>query len=273
MPLPNPELKAVQAGGPVTADAWNAILTRILNTLPVRVTVDGDPFDGARVVAVADGGGEGAVAIEAVPPYSGVDSYTVVGVTAGTWKVFAFTGLVQADPVSVPVPDRYGPFVADWVSIHMPGHLMPDLTGMSVAQALARLGDVGVALDEKTDTVHDVQTGLSVNLDYFKTDPVYVDGARIGWHEPVPGELFDPARRRLRLFCGAPSGWTYVPAIDDGTSFDDAVSILRDAELHVSPASRAQHSQDPTTVVRATNPRPSWRVPNGAYVDLDLRAL
>jgi beta-lactam-binding protein with PASTA domain len=64
-----------------------------------------------------------------------------------------------------------------------------------------------------------------------------------------------------------------VPQIDDGTSFDDARSLLLEVELHVSPASQAQHSQDPTMVVRSTHPRGGSNVPTGAYVDLDLRAL
>ncbi|HEY1365829.1 MAG TPA: hypothetical protein VGF23_01905 [Gaiellaceae bacterium] len=274
MPLANPQLQAVQAGSPVTADSWNAILGRILNTLPVRVTVQGAPFGGARVVAIAEDGGEGAVAIEAVPPYPGVDSYTVVGVTSGTWKVVAYTGLVHADPVTVTLPGdgRPEPFVADWVAIDLKGRLMPDLTGMSVPDALRALSGVGVQLDANKDTVFDVMTGLAIDIGFFMSDPVYVAGARIGWHEPSPGELFDPGNSDLRVFCGSPTGWTSVPDIDDGTSFADAEGMLRDATLFVSPKSRAEYEQNQSKVVRATDPQGgSTNRPLGAYVDLILR--
>jgi hypothetical protein len=271
MPLANPQLQAVQAGSPVTADGWNAILGRILNTLPVRVNVGGQPFGGARVVAVAEDGGQGAVAIEGVPPYPGVDSYTVVGVTSGTWKVFAYTGLVHADPVTVPLPGdgRAEPFVADLVSIDLKGNLMPDLTGVPVPDALGALNAMGVQLDPNKDTVYDVMTGLAIDIGFFKSDPVYINGARIGWHEPSPGELFDPGDFNLRIFCGSPTGWTSVPDIETGTSFADAENILRDASLFVSPRSRARYEQNQSMVVVATDPQGgATNRPLGAYVDL-----
>ena len=76
MPPAYAQLQPVQPGSPVTADRWNAILGRILTTLPVRVTAAGAPVLDARVVAVAAPIAPGAVAIEAVAPYPGVDSYT-----------------------------------------------------------------------------------------------------------------------------------------------------------------------------------------------------
>jgi hypothetical protein len=275
MPLANPQLQAVQAGSPVTAEGWNAILGRILNTLPVRVTVAGEPFAGARVIAVADDGGPGAVVIEAVPPYPGVDAYRVVGVTRGTWRVLAFTDLVQSQPKTVTLPgdDRAEPFDADQVAIELPGRLMPDLTGMSVPDALEALKSVGIQLGERDDTVYDVMSGLAIQIEYFTSDPVYVAGARVVWHEPAGGKLVDPATMHLRLFSGAPTGWTIVPVIPDGTSFGDAESSLRDLQLFVSPASRAEHERNPSLVVAGTDPLGgATNIPSGAYVDLLLRA-
>ena len=151
--------------------------------------------------------------------------------------------------------DRPQPFVAEAVAIELPGKPMPDLTGMSIPQAVNALKDAGVTLDAGSDSVHDVATGLSLKLDFFLQDPAYLGAARIAWHEPAPGTLFDPANLRPWLFVGASLGWTSVPQVD-GLAYDAAVKALAAASLFVSPDSAAAHDRDPAAaaVVKSANP-------------------
>ena len=92
MALTKPALTNVQPGEPVTAQGWNtlvgglgdlydAVLALGHGTLDVNVVSNGNPVDGAQVVAVPAAGD--LIPIVAVPLYGSVTTYTVVGVTSG----------------------------------------------------------------------------------------------------------------------------------------------------------------------------------------------
>ena len=97
MALTKLALSTVKAGDPVTAQAWNTIVSGVSDlydavlafghgVLDVSVRFNGDPVSDAQVVAVPATGD--LTPIEAVQLYGTVTTYTVVGVTAGQWHVF-----------------------------------------------------------------------------------------------------------------------------------------------------------------------------------------
>jgi len=200
MPLTKPPLSTVSPGQPVTAQAWNEVLTGLSDlfdavlafgtgAVAVRVVIDDVVLGGASVIAVPDGEGQ---PIKAVPPFGDRTSHTLVGLTDGSWAVH-----VEApdfEPNSVPLTVPHGETLV--VELARRGTVVPDLFGIGLRSATDRLRAEGLDLDITLDT-----TGKE--LPRTSLAPEYVD-APVLVQSPAPGEVAPPDNPRVRLVVASP---------------------------------------------------------------------
>jgi len=179
--------KAVQAGEPVTAQAWNVIvnaigaLTQYLETseatsLRVRVTnTDVDPLR-VRVTAARDDGFT-AQAVAPVPP--GTD-YVFGALPPGPYQIRAEAdGFEPAiSPVSVPSANTMS------LTMNRRGAKMPLLFGSTLSTALATLKNAAINVSRILDVVGRDVAPANPDAEYL-TAPVLVQ-------IPAPGEVVSP---------------------------------------------------------------------------------
>src|SRR5258707_4653701 len=136
MAIDVPAPKTAQAGEPVTAEGWNAIVNALnatiqyLNTSEassVRVVIKNTGVTHARVAATRDDG----VSFEAVAPVPPGTQYIFAGLRAGAYKI-----RVEAPGFSPGVTDVTAP-VANPVEVTLTasGALMPALFGLTLRAA------------------------------------------------------------------------------------------------------------------------------------------
>jgi hypothetical protein len=229
MALTKPALANVNAGEPVTAQGWNAIVDGLdalydavlaigTGVLQVSVTAGERSVAGAQVVAVPLGGGN---PVAAIPLHGDVTSYQLVGVNPGNWRVFVEADGFQHQTLDVTVPAAE-PVV---VNLTLAGVVMPDLFGVTAQDALARLTTAGLTVDLILDiTGHEVSR---VSLPpQFQNSPVLMQ-------LPDAGEVLDPGTDRVRLVLAV--AIDQVPTVTMpsliGLSADEVATVLNQLGL------------------------------------------
>jgi len=232
MALTKPALATVNAGDPVTAQAWNAIVTGVGDlydavlafgpgVLEVSVLSNGDAVTGAQVVAVPATGD--LTPIAAVQLYGTVTTYTVVGVTAGQWHVFVNAPGFQQQTQDVSVPAS-GPLVFNLVAA---GVVVPDLFGVTAQDALTRLSALNLNVDVILDVLgHEVPKS---------TLPPHYQNQPILEQLPPAGTVVDPTAQRLRLVVATALDQAPVVTMPSlvGLSYDEVASVLNGLGLKV----------------------------------------
>ena len=232
MALTKPALATVNPGDPVTAQAWNAIVTGVGDlydavlafghgVLEVSVLFNGDAVGNAQVVAAPAAGD--LTPIEAVQLYGTVTTYTVVGVTAGTWHVFVSAPGFQAQSQDVTVPAS-GPLVFNLAAA---GVVVPDLFGVAAQDALTQLS----ALNLNVDVILDV---LGHEVPKSSLPPQYQNQPILDQLPPA-GTVVDPSSQRLRLVVATALEQAPVVTMPSlvGLSYDEVASVLGGLGLKV----------------------------------------
>ncbi len=232
MALTKPALSTVKAGDPVTAQAWNTIVSGVSDlydavlafghgVLDVSVRFNGDPVSDAQVVAVPATGD--LTPIEAVQLYGTVTTYTVVGVTAGQWHVFVSAPGFQSQSQDVTIPAS-GPLVFNLVSA---GVVVPDLFGVTAQDALTQLS----ALNLNVDVILDV---LGHEVPKTSLPPQYQNQPILDQLPPA-GTVVDPTAQRLRLVVATALEQAPVVTMPSlvGLSYDEVASVLDGLGLKV----------------------------------------
>lgn len=200
MALIKPSLAAASAGTPITAQAWNAVLNAIGalydavlalggNTVEVNLRDGATAVLDASVVAVPASGAP----IAAVPPRGGGTSFTLAGLSEGTWTVHV-TARGYAAPAAAPtvtVPAS-GP-----LSINLTSNTraMTDVLGLTASDALTRLNTDGIQVLSIFD-VHGEAVAVSPL-------PANRSSARVLFQFPDPGDRVVAASARTRLVLSA----------------------------------------------------------------------
>ena len=232
MALTKPALTTVSPGEPVTAQAWNTIVTGMGDlydavlafghgVLDVSVLFNGDAEAGAEVVAARATGD--LTPIQAVPIYGSVTTYTVVGVTAGQWHVFVDADGFQSQSQDVTVPTS-GPLVFNLASS---GVAVPDLFGVTAQDALTQLA----ALNLNVDVILDV---LGHEVPKTTLPPQYQNQPILDQLPPA-GTIVDPTAQRLRLVVATALDQSPVVTMPSlvGLTYDEVASVLDGLGLKV----------------------------------------
>jgi hypothetical protein len=236
MALTKPALATVNAGDPVTAQAWNTIVTGLGDlydavlafghgVLQVNVLFNGNPVAGAQVVAAPAAGD--LTPIDGVPPYGSVTAYSVVGVTTGTWHVFVNAPGFQPQSQDVNIPAS-APLVFNLVAS---GVVVPDLFGVTAQDALTHLS----ALNLNVDVILDV---LGHEVPKTSLPPQYQNQPILD-QLPAAGTVVDPSSQRMRLVVATALEQAPVVTMPSlvGLTYDEVASVLDGLGLKVGKTS------------------------------------
>lgn len=157
MPLEPLNVTPVNAGQPITAQAWNEIvgnLAQVIDLLnaqagqSLRVAVNNPSADAAniRVSAIAEGA-QGAV-FEAAKPVPPDTSFTLTGLSPGNYSIRAEAPGFTPTTTMIALPG------ADTATLTMArAHpQMPDVFAVTLEQALSTLSTAGVVVQRVVDT-------------------------------------------------------------------------------------------------------------------------
>lgn len=230
MPLEKPPLPHAEAGRPITAQGWNAIvdaLSRLYDAvaaigsgvLEVSVTSNGAAVAGALVVAAPVGDGPPMVA---VPPFGGRPNHVVAGVSDGQWRVFvAAPGFADA-AVDTAVPAA----AAVVVEMTPVGPVVPDLFGQPLQTAVSALTAAGAGIGLVLDAL-----GREVPRTPIPAE--YQNGPVLG-QLPVAGTRLEPTDR-VELLVAAPVAQAPVVTMPNlaGLSQEEAARVLEQLGLRV----------------------------------------
>jgi hypothetical protein len=229
--LTKPPLAPASPGQPLTAQAWNEVLSGLSalydevialggDALEVSVVFGGAPVAGALVTAEPTGDGRAAAAI---PPFAARTTYLLVGLTTGAWRIHVAApgfGTVVRD-VTLP---HDGPLVLELVR---DGVVVPDLFGVGLRGALAELSGVGLQLDLAMDTTGRELPRTSVPPEY--------DASPVLLQLPAAGAVVDPVAVRLRLVVASAlrrDAVVTMPSLT-GLTLDEAKQVLERLGLRV----------------------------------------
>jgi len=147
--------KTVLPGEPLTAQAWNDVVDGIdgayqflqatMHTVRVHITTTGLDLSLVRVTATRDGGAP----VEGVPPIGGGTDFVISKLEAGAWTVNVEAPGFQLATQPVNVADS-GETALE-VALQPIGPFMPDLFGLSFADAAAALAAAGAPLTRVLD--------------------------------------------------------------------------------------------------------------------------
>jgi hypothetical protein len=147
--------KTVQAGEPLTAQAWNDVLDGIegvdqflratMHTVSVRVTAPGLDPGSVRVTATR---AEGAP-VEAVRPIPPGTEHILAWLDPGAWTVNAMATGYQTATAALTVGDSAMTTVE--IALQPVGAFMPDCFGLPLSQAQATLATAGIPLVRLVD--------------------------------------------------------------------------------------------------------------------------
>jgi hypothetical protein len=227
MPLVKPALANASPGQPITAQAWNAVLSAIgalfdavlaigTNTVDIEVRDGSTPVLDAEVTAVPASGAPSV----AVPPRAGGTAYTLTALAPGTWTVHVKARGFNAATASVTIPAS----AAVTVNLTASTKLMPDLLGLTAPDALAKLNGESLQIDLILDVTGDEVSKTSLPGSHV--------GSRVLFQWPDPGErvIAATAKTRLVLSIDTASQVTTVPTLT-GMSYAQMLKALNDAGL------------------------------------------
>ncbi len=146
--------KTVNPGEPLTAQAWNDIVTAIsqvhlhlenteATALRVQVSAAGADLAGVRVTALRDDG----VAIDAVAPVAPSTQHVFAGLRAGSYQLRVEAPGFQVATANVTTPDA----AVQNIALTAAGGFMPALFGLELQQALGQLIDAQIAVERVLD--------------------------------------------------------------------------------------------------------------------------
>ena len=227
MPLVKPSLANVTAGQPVTAQAWNAIVSGLgalydavlalgTNTLDVNVTDGAAPIVDAQVVAVPASGPP----IVAVPPRGGGTAFTLPNLAPGQWTVHVTARGYGAGQATATIPASS----ALTIALAAATKVMPDLLGRTASEAVAQLGTDGVQLDQLLDVTGDEVSKTAL--------PANRASSRVLFQFPLPGTRVTAASAKTRLLLSAEAE-VQIAAVPSlvGMNYAQLVKALTDAGL------------------------------------------
>jgi hypothetical protein len=237
MPLVKPSLANVSAGQPVTAQAWNAVLSAIgalydavlaFGTASVDVNLTGPsgPITDATVIAVPTTGAP----VIAVPPRAGGTSFALTNLRDGTWTVHVTAHGFNAAQAPLTVP-RDGALP---ITLAASTKAMPDLLGKTAANALDDLGAAAI----QVDAIYDV-TGDNVNK---TTLPANRAGSLVLFQFPLPGEQVVASTAKTRLILSAEPEAAQITTVPNlkGATLTQLQTLLAQAGLKLGKITYAK---------------------------------
>jgi hypothetical protein len=223
--LTKPPLVPASPGQPLTAQAWNEILTGLSTlfdevialggeVLEVSVVFDGTPVAGAQVTAEPTG--DVGRAGTAVPPFAARTTYLLVGLATGPWRVHVAAPGFATETRDVTLPHE-GPLV---VELERDGVAVPDLFGIGLRGALAELAAEGLQVDLLFDT-----TGRELPR---ATIPPEYDASPVLYQSPDADAVVDPVAARVRLVVASALRREPVVTMPSliGLTLDEAKQVL-----------------------------------------------
>ena len=223
MTLVKPSLPAASAGQPITAQAWNAIVTAVgqlfdgvnafgSDAVTVALSAGGVPVTNAVVVA-APGSGQPIVA---VPPHGATTSFTLTQLTPGTWTITVAAPNFQPATQTVTVPAS-APVSIALTATTKP---MPNLYGRSANEALTILGVQGIAIDGIVDVFGAEISKTSLPVDH--------NNARVLVQFPQPDAPIVAASAAVRLVLSAQPPTQKEAAKDTKDAIKEVKEITKD---------------------------------------------
>jgi len=199
MSLVKPPLVNEEPGRPITAQGWNAIVDALgalydavlaigSGTLTVSVQSNGQPVEGATVIAEPVGEGQ---PVRGLPLFGTRTTYLVTGVSDGAWRVH-----VSAPGFTTQVLDTTVPETAPLaVNLALAGVVVPDLFGMALQGGINALRADGLDIDIIIDALGKEISRTQVPAEY--------QNAAVLMQLPDAGTVIDPATTRIRLVVAA----------------------------------------------------------------------
>ena len=222
--LVKPPLADVSPGQPVTAQGWNELVDGLSDlydevlalgtgALEVSVVDDADPVPDALVTATPVGDGHPT---DAIGPFPGRSTYTLVGLSDGNWTVHVEAPGYTTQSIEVSMP-REEPLP---VNLVVNGSVMPDLFGRELRSALADLSGSDIGVDLIFDT-----TGRE--LPRASLPPEY-DSAPVLLHTPLAGAVVANGSRDVRLVVASAIRRDPVVVMPSliGLTYDEAGEVL-----------------------------------------------
>jgi hypothetical protein len=223
----------VRPGQPLTAQGWNdlvdgidavhAFLRATLHVVTVRITNAGLDTRDVRVTAVRSD----RPPVEAVRPTEGDGVHTLSGLEAGAWTLVATAVGYRAATASVTIADEGNTDVQ--LALEVTAHGMPDLFGLDLATAIARLQDAGIPLTRLLDFE---------GTDYAPANPGREELTQpVLAQSPAPGWLLDSAAtsRGAAVVIAVPAQLESVVEVPSlaGLTQDEAKRVLENLGLRV----------------------------------------
>ncbi len=222
-----PALAQVEPGRPITANAWNEILSSLgllrdavnaigSGELKVTVHLAGDTnnkIPGAEVIAVSKDTG---MAIRAAQPFPGRDAHTVFGIAKGDWDVHvqAPDYVLDTQTVSFPQDKTLS------VGLTLDGKVVPDVFGLKMNQAKSTISNAGMSISKILDSAG-------------KTHPEEEapSNMRVLNQTPSAGTVINPAIGRIRLVIAAEVEITGMVQAPDVTGMTPGQASAKLAEF------------------------------------------
>ncbi|MEM9519502.1 MAG: hypothetical protein AAGA37_09285 [Actinomycetota bacterium] len=236
MALEKPPLAEASPGAPITAQAWNDIVTGLgdlydavlaFGSATVRVDpqLAGVTVPGARVIAEAASIEANPVA--ALPPIGPRTEYLLAGIAPGEWRIRVEAPGLQSAITSVIELPTSEPVV---VEMEAAGPVVPDVFGMTVLEARAKLNDAGVI----TDRLRLIDTaGLELSAHDVPTDHT---NSEVLVQTPGPQAVLVSAETPVRLVIAAPLVQTETVTMPSliGLTINEATSALQALGLTIA---------------------------------------
>ena len=221
-----PALAQVEAGRPITADAWNEILDSLgllrdaINAIgsgELQVTVHlagqaDQKIPKAEIVAVNQDSGR---AIRAAQSFPGRDAHTIIGIGDGNWDLYITAPDYQLRSYAVVYPDD----TAVSVGLTLDGKVVPDVFGDKLGQAKSTLTAQGMTISNILDSA-----GKNHAVD---DAPVNM---RVLYQLPAEGTVINPAVDRIRLVIAAEVEITGMVQVPDVTGMTPNAAAAQLAE-------------------------------------------
>jgi hypothetical protein len=231
MDIEKPALAEASPGQPVTAQAWNALVSAILElydamaaiddgtVLRVSVKHDGGLVRDARMVA-----SNGETSVQAVAPLGGTEQFILGGLSEGKWTLRIQASGLKAFEEEIEMP-REEPLE---VAMEGDGSVaMPDLFGLVAKRAVEELGARELSIESIFDTAGQELTRSSL----LKANAE----SRVLHQLPAAGTLMQPKTDRVRFVVGAEIAQQEVITVPDlqGLTLEQATKALQEAGLEI----------------------------------------
>lgn len=234
-----PALAQVEAGRPITADAWNEILDSLgllrdaINAIgsgELQVTVHpagqtDQKIPGADIVAVNKDTGR---AIRAAQPFPGRAAHTIIGIGAGKWDLHITAPDYQLRSYEVSYPED----TAVSVGLTQDGKAVPDVFGIKLSAAKSVLTAQGMTISKIIDSA-----GKNHAVDDAPASMVVL------YQLPAQGTVINPAVDRIRLVIAAEVEITGMVQVPDITGMTPTAAAAKLAEYGLTMEQRNRKTE------------------------------